>query len=145
MKIKFIIPLFILCFSLSACGSKNKTPDFTKQADTTPALSVYESERDSVKFKYDPKLSYVVDHSLRYEGFERYVGFAEGEAVERGEEGYVVEFVIIPEQKESEYVNGNRYVSGFRKNGKLYYFSTSEMERYGKVVDKMADTLEFTD
>lgn len=107
-------------------------------------IAVYESENDNIRFKYNKDLAYKVDYSLRYEGFLRYIGFGEGSLLEKGESGYPVEFVIIPEEKESEYVDGSRYVSGFKKDDKFYYFSTYEKAKYGQEVDEMAKSLEFT-
>lgn len=144
MKKGLFVSILFLILILSGCSfglKKNNTQEIKQNNE--PGFAVYENNRDKVRFKYDKSLSYKIDHSLRYDGFERYVGFAPGNEVERGDDGYPVEFVIIPEQKESEYTSGNRYVSGFKKDGKYYYFSTNEMNKYGELVDEMASTLEF--
>ncbi len=147
-KVRSVITILVLTLCLSACAKMpGRDAPLQEDKNIDPELAqwpVYEGEDDKIKFRYRQDLRYMADNEKENEGYDLYVGFSQEDKVAKNRSGsYPIEFVVVTEEKESEYVNGGKYISGFKKGNKFYYFSTYEMDKYGKTVDKMAQSLEF--
>jgi hypothetical protein len=133
ISIFFLSAALLVCLSACSLGSSDKYASWP----------VFKNKELGVRFHYREDLAH---KNKDVDQFNLCVGFFEkGAAVEEGAKSYPIEFAVLSPEKESQYVNGGRYVSGFKKGDKFYYFSTYERDKYGETVDKMAESLEFTE
>ncbi len=108
----------------------------------TDNWQIYEKPEMNVRLKYHKDWYYDRDEQVEKDlGYNLYIGFAESPKILSQGSPYPIEFLILNKGFEWKYEGYLKEI--IEKNDKKYILRTDNKEKYGDILDKMAESFEF--